>query len=232
MEQDSFLRSRYTFYLARSYNDCGENEKALENFLERTKMGFWDEEIYWSFYRAAGLQQALGRPLDEVLATYSKASEVCRHRAEALHAASRLCRLNNRIAEGYQLAKRGLAVPQPSSGLFIEPWVYEYALLDEFAVNAYWIEQYDKCLEACERLLREGKIPEDIRERIRKNADLARQKFAPKRPEAALYLPLGSRLRRACCNGREHPCRRETTPGSGESELSLSQQAYCAAVFD
>ena len=29
-EKDKFLRSRYTFYLARSYRDAGEKEKALE----------------------------------------------------------------------------------------------------------------------------------------------------------------------------------------------------------
>jgi glycosyltransferase involved in cell wall biosynthesis len=177
-EKDLWLRSRYTFYLAQSYYGCHEKEKALENYLKRTEQGFWEEEIYWSYYRAAGLQEALGHPLDDVLATFSKATQACPYRAEALHEAVRRCRVNNRFAEGYELAKRGLALSQPSDGLFIEPWIYQYGLLDEFVVNAYWVGQYDECLEACERLLRERKCPEDICERIERNRDFAREKLA------------------------------------------------------
>jgi glycosyltransferase involved in cell wall biosynthesis len=177
-EKDAWLRARYTFYLAQSYLFSDNKQKALKNYLERAKLGFWDEEIYWSLCHAAGIKHALGHPLDEVLATYARASGVCRRRAEAFHSASRLCRENNRFKEGYKLASRGLAVPQPSLGLFLEPWIYEYGLLDEFAVNAYWIGRYDECLEACERLLEEGKCPGEMRERVERNAAFAREKLA------------------------------------------------------
>jgi glycosyltransferase involved in cell wall biosynthesis len=62
-------------------------------------------------------------------------------------------------------------------GLFVEPWIYEYGLLDEFAVNAYWAGEYRECLDACERILREGKCPEGQRARIVANAAFARQKL-------------------------------------------------------
>ena len=38
-EEDAFLRSRYIFYLAQSYRDAGEREKALENYLKRAELG-------------------------------------------------------------------------------------------------------------------------------------------------------------------------------------------------
>ena len=41
-ETDPFLISRYTFYLAQSYRDCGEKEKALANYLKRAELGYWD----------------------------------------------------------------------------------------------------------------------------------------------------------------------------------------------
>ena len=41
-ETDPFLISRYTFYLAQSYKDCGEREKALENYLKRAELGYWE----------------------------------------------------------------------------------------------------------------------------------------------------------------------------------------------
>jgi glycosyltransferase involved in cell wall biosynthesis len=176
-EKDPFLRARYTFYLAQTYRGYGDDDKALKAYLARSKMGFWDQEVYWSLYMAAHYQEALGRPVDEVLSTYAKASNACRSRAEALREASRLCRLNNRFEEGYQFAKRGLAIRQPEIALFTVPWIYEYGLLDEFAINAYWTERYQECLDACQRLLREGKMPPDMHDRVKKNAEFAAEKI-------------------------------------------------------
>jgi hypothetical protein len=91
-ETDALLRTRYIFYLAKSYEDCDEKEEALERFIERSRLGFWDQEVYWSLYSAAELEAALGRPVDQALATYARATTACPERAEALHGASRLCR--------------------------------------------------------------------------------------------------------------------------------------------
>ena len=51
-EKDKFLRSRYTFYLARSYRDAGEKEKALDNYLKRAivpKMVGSTQTSHWHF---------------------------------------------------------------------------------------------------------------------------------------------------------------------------------------
>jgi glycosyltransferase involved in cell wall biosynthesis len=180
-ETDPFLRSRYTFYLAQSCRDAGERERALEAFLQRAELGYWSEEIFISLYAAGQLRQALGRPADEVIASFMRACEVAPSRAESLHAASRLCRENKNFRGGYEYAQRGLAIPLLSNGLFVEAWVYDYGLLDEFAVNAYWIGRYDDCLRACERMLREEKIPAEMRERVENNAQFAREKLAQKK---------------------------------------------------
>jgi glycosyltransferase involved in cell wall biosynthesis len=179
-EQDPFLRSRYTFYLARSYRDAGEKEKALDNYLKRAELGYWSEEIFESLFGAAQLLQAMGRPFDEVIAMYLRASDAAPSRAEALHAASVLCRESNKFADGFEYARRGLKIPAPTGGLFVQPWVYEYGLLDELAVNAYWIEQYQDSLEACQRLLNEGKMPQDMYDRVKKNAEFAAEKLRPR----------------------------------------------------
>jgi glycosyltransferase involved in cell wall biosynthesis len=182
-ERDPFLISRYRFYVAQSYLNCGVKEKALENYLIRTDLGFWDQEVFISLYEAGRLKEQLGYPVDDILAILRKASEACSARAEALHAASRLCRVNKRFAEGYEFACRGLKIPLPAGGLFLESWIYEYGLLDELAVNAYWVERYKECLEACERLLREEKCPANMRERVEQNARFARKKLSPEKAE-------------------------------------------------
>jgi glycosyltransferase involved in cell wall biosynthesis len=191
IEEDPFLRSRYTFYLARSYRDAGENGKALPYFLKRAELGYWIDEVFISLYNAGQAQQAMRRSVDEVIATYLRASDAAPHRAETLHAASRFCRENNRFAEGYEYARRGLNIPRPDNGLFVENWIYDYGLLDELAVNAYWTERYSECLEACTRLLSEGKIPEDMRGRISKNAHFARDKLASRVQEAPDVWTIG-----------------------------------------
>jgi glycosyltransferase involved in cell wall biosynthesis len=185
-ERDEFLRSRYTFYLARSYEDAGDKELALKAFLRRATLGHWTEEIFMSLYSAGHLEEQLGRPVEDVIARFMRASKVAPTRAEALHAASKVCREHKRFAEGYDYARRGLAIALPSNGLFVVPWIYDYGLLDEFAVNAYWSERYEDCLEACERLLREGKIPADIRERVENNGRFAREHLTKKESAKAV----------------------------------------------
>ena len=181
VEDDAFLRSRYTFYLAKAYRDAGDREKALDYFLRRAELGYWVDEVFMSLYAAAQIQQTMARPFDEVITTYLRASEAAPRRVEALHGASRLCRENKRFAEGYEIANRGLKITLPADGLFVEPWIYDYGLLDEFSVNAYWIERYDDCLTACERLLQEGKIPAEMRKRVEDNARFAREKLPAQR---------------------------------------------------
>lgn len=181
-EQDAFLRSRYLFHLARTYRDLDEKEKALQGYLERATLGFSDEEVFQSFYQAGKLQEILRHPVDEVLATYAKATAACPRRAEALHAASRFCRVHARSAQGYEIAKQGLGLPRPRSGLFIEPWIYEYGLLDEFVHNAFWAGAYQEALDACLKVLARGKLPESIAKRFAESAGFAGSRLRSNQP--------------------------------------------------
>jgi hypothetical protein len=88
----------------------------------------------------------------------------------------------------------------------VADWIYQYGLLDEFAVNAYWTERYKDCLEACERLLSEDKLPANMRSRVEKNAEFAAEKigipdlppvkptssWAPQAPAAGTELMVAS----------------------------------------
>ncbi len=176
-EADPFLISRYTFYLAQSYKDCGEREKALANYRKRATLGYWAEEVFVSLYEAAKLMDALGEPAYEVIAACQRATGTSPSRAEALHYAARLCRAKGRNEEGYQLAKRGLAIPLPPGGLFVETWVYDYGLLDELAVNGYWSGHYRESLDACLTMLACPALPEDQRSRALQNARFACDKL-------------------------------------------------------
>jgi hypothetical protein len=176
-ETDPFLISRYTFYLAQSYQDDGRGEKALEAYLKRVALGFWEQEIFISLYHAARLKEQLGYPGPEVIGTYMSAYEVCPDRAESLHGAMRYCRLNGKHHQGYLLGKLAINMACPSSGLFLQPWIYDYGALDEFSILAYWSGHYQDSIESCLRLQHENKLPEQERARIDTNAEFARTKL-------------------------------------------------------
>jgi LPS sulfotransferase NodH/glycosyltransferase involved in cell wall biosynthesis len=177
-ETDPFLIARYTFYLGQAYFDAGELEAALKTFIARAELGGWNDEVFVSLCRAAKLKADLGHDADDVIATFLKAHGSVPNRAEALYGAARFCRIKKRFQQGYDFAKRGLRIKRPGDVLFSEGWVYEYGLLDEYAVNAYWIGQYRECLDACKTLLGVEATPAYERDRIQANADAARAKLA------------------------------------------------------
>lgn len=176
-EHDPFLIARYYFYLGQSYMDAGDRPKALAAYLERAKLGFWDQEIFISLYRAANIKAELGHDTDEIIHIYLKAHKtVAGTRAEALHGAAKLCRIRKRHQEGYTYTKRGLKISPPDQGLFVERWIYEYGMLDEYAVCAYWIGRYEDCIKASTKILEGHLIPAEQRARIRANMEFAQVK--------------------------------------------------------
>lgn len=178
-EQDAFLISRYRFYLAQSYRDCGELEKAEASYMQRADLGFWNEEIYISLLEAGRLQDILGRDFEEVMQIYARAMITVPHRAEAAHAAALFCRNRSRHQEGYDIARSALALldaPVPD-GLFMQPWVYHYGLLDEYAINAYWSGHHAASLDACLKMLGHPNLPEGQRQRVLDNAKFAAGKL-------------------------------------------------------
>lgn len=193
-ETDPYLRARYKFYLGQSYRDCGERERAIAAFMARAEMGFWDQEVYLSLYYAAQLQEALKHSFEDVFATYQRATQIVPERAEARHGACRLCRIAGRNREGYEVGKPGLSLEPPGDALFVEPWIYDFGLLDEFSVNAFWAGHYRDALEAGLRLLGENKFPPDERDRLYGNARFAIDKLQIADPSALdlMIIPAGT----------------------------------------
>jgi glycosyltransferase involved in cell wall biosynthesis len=171
-ESDPFLVRRYTFYLAQSFRDAGRLDLAIARYLQRAGQGGWEEEIFISLYQVAKLKQRMGHDSSEVIAAFEAADAVTRTRAEALHGAARQCRIDARHADGFAFAKRGLERPQPDGSLFVEPWIYQYGLLDEYAVTGSWLGQYAESREACMKILASGSLPSDQLSRVVGNAKL------------------------------------------------------------
>jgi len=168
-----WFRSRYTFYLAQSYRDSGRPELSLEKYLERADQGFWNEEVYVSLYNAGNIMKGLNYSKEQILQTYLRAYEVCPHRVEVLHAVVQYCRVHGMNQQGYMIGKHGITIPLTDTSLFVESWVYDYGLLDEFSIVAFWAGHFEESKIACERLLNEGKIPAHYMDRVKSNLQFA-----------------------------------------------------------
>jgi GR25 family glycosyltransferase involved in LPS biosynthesis len=158
--------------------DAGQNEAALAEYSKRAKMGHWQQEVYLSLYNVAKIKEELHYPVEQVIGAYEEATKALGSRAEALHDAARFCRNKKLFERGYEFARRGLAIKYPKDALFVVDWIYDYGLLDQSAINAYWCGKYAQCMEACHRLLTEGKLPADQHERVEKNRRFAQDKLS------------------------------------------------------
>ncbi len=178
IETNPFLISRYTFYLAQSYRDSLEKEKAIYWYNKRSKLGFWDQEIYISLYKVAKLKEELEYPEDDIIQSYMRAHEICPERIEAIHGAVSFCRRHGRNHQAYTLSKHAISIPVNKTGLFSENWIWDYGIYDEFTISCYWSGHYKEGLEVSEKLI--SKIPEEQKERILKNIGYLKEKLNSK----------------------------------------------------
>ncbi|GHF08780.1 glycosyl transferase [Streptomyces griseoluteus] len=170
--------ARYVFYLAQSWRDAGEPGKALAAYDRRAGMGGFAEEAFCARLYAARLAMDAKRRMPEVTARFLDAHEYRPTRVEPLGELARLYRLNGeRWPLAYMFARRAVELPPSKDILFVEHGWYEWRALDELAVSSYWMGEYRESLECCEKLLDGGKLPDDHRQRVITNRDLARAKL-------------------------------------------------------
>ena len=104
-----------------------------------------------------------------------------------------MCRLKGDFAAGYRIARPAIDLEPPGDGLFIETWIYEFGVCDEYAVNAYWIGRDRDCLDATLKALSRGKVPPHERERMYQNMRFALDRLpADPAPEPIAAAPMSS----------------------------------------
>ncbi len=169
--------SRYVFYLAQSYRDAEELEKALKNYEKRIKMGGWDEEIFWSLLQVAILKESLKKDYQEIIDSYMKAFEYRPSRVEPLYRLALYQRGLGNYSEAYQVASKGLVLQESNDALFVEKWIYDYGLLLEYSIAAYWTGRYLEALLASKIIKMNSSLPFNFRECVEKNLIWINQKL-------------------------------------------------------
>lgn len=167
--------TRYQFYLAQSYRDGGDTEKALLNYQKRADMGGWPEEVYYALLEAARQKQKLGKPDAEVLNGYLQAYNYRPQRLEALHEALVLCRIKGYYDLGFQLGWPARQTRMPDDVLFLEKYVYEWKFLDELSICMAYTPKHREAAKLMEALLKSPATPPIEKPRIEANLGFARR---------------------------------------------------------
>jgi tetratricopeptide (TPR) repeat protein len=178
---------RAMFYLAQTYRDIAlESDdrellaRAVDRYERRTEMGGWDEELYCAWHQVGVLSAQLG-DWPKAADAFVRAWETRPGRLEAVHdlAVGLLERGHYRAAHQFtRLAASMRPLPVPDDLLFVAPWVYEWGLLLQYSISAYWCQEYDVSIAACRRLLANERLPDDHRHQTLRNAQYATREKA------------------------------------------------------
>ncbi len=173
---------RATFYLAQTMKEAGEPEAAIDLYRRRVELGGWDEEVFYAAFQVAVVtaqedpEAAIGLHLD--------AFERRPMRAEPLHQLAYLSRIAGRYRATCMFARQGLKISYPADKLFVHRDTYEWGLLFELSIAAYWIGEREEGLAACEELLAKPDLPTVIREAVQRNRLIYTGEVPPDLPPA------------------------------------------------
>ena len=159
---------RTVFYLAQTLRDLGRLDEAIHHYERRAGLEGWEEEAFYSLYQVGALNARLARhpqAVEALLRAWNRAPR----RAESLVLLAGLFRERGEYHLAHLVAKRGLRIRMPVEGLFVERWVYEWGLLFEYSIAAYWVGQPREALETCDRLLALPQLPEAHRRQTIEN---------------------------------------------------------------
>lgn len=162
--------ARYQFYLAQSYFDSQQWEKATEAYYKRVEMGGWEEECYYSLFRVALIHMAQEKEWPTIQQKLLDAYDYRPCRAEPLHIIARSLRMMGRPRAAYLFAKEAAQIQFPHQDiLFIDTNVYSWMALDELGSTAFYAHDYRSGFMACDFLLRNNRMPPTEVERIKTN---------------------------------------------------------------
>ncbi|MEV6956130.1 glycosyltransferase [Streptomyces sp. NPDC051183] len=164
--------ARTVFYLAQTLRDMGDTEGAIRLYEHRATMGGWDEEVYYALLQAGVLNGESG-DFPAAMDALSRAWEFRPSRLEACYELASRLRVLGRHHTAHAITGSVLGRPAPEDLLFVQPWVYQWGLLFEHSITAYWVGDMDASLRACDQLLTMPELPESYRRQTETNRGFA-----------------------------------------------------------
>jgi glycosyltransferase involved in cell wall biosynthesis len=132
------LIERYTFYLANSYFELHNWDKAAQLYKQRVALGGFDEERWYAQLQYAKCFLHLEDRANFLLEMF-RAFNMRPRRAEVLYELAQDFRVRGENESSLLFSEAGMQLPHPATDLlFVNDWVYKSGLREEFAVCAYY----------------------------------------------------------------------------------------------
>ena len=149
---DEPKNERYYFYLAQSYADSGDSEKAIEFYKKRIEAGGWNEEVFMAYLRLGDIYSGM-KNNSEAIHWWSLGYEHLPSRAETLWRIIHTYRIMGKNLLALSFYETAIKIPYPSKQLlFIEKPVYDYKLLEEFSIFGFYTEKKHEAFIVCDFL--------------------------------------------------------------------------------
>jgi glycosyltransferase involved in cell wall biosynthesis len=136
---DALLHTRYQFYLGQSWKDAGRGDRAIKAYTTRTRMGGWEEEIYYSFLSIARIIHDEHR--EGAVAAYLDAWEYRPQRLEAAYELMQILVSYHRYALAFAIATVSMRLQPCTDILFLEHEVYGHLFNDLYLLILKKINQ-------------------------------------------------------------------------------------------
>ncbi|HAB98329.1 MAG TPA: hypothetical protein DCE71_00725 [Parachlamydiales bacterium] len=159
-------QSRYVFYLAEAHLLLNQLPEALMRYEQRVSLGGSSQEIFWSLYQIAQLQEKLGHPSEVFIRSYCRAFQYRPSRVEPLFFLINHYMATQCIYLAYLLAKEAISIPIPTDAHYIQTWMYQWGVLLQFVKSAYALGCTQEAKKACRRLVSVSTLPENYRSEI------------------------------------------------------------------
>lgn len=142
---------RYTFYLANSYKNSNQFEKAIEVYKNRVDLGGWFEEIWYSHYSIGNCYAELGN-MNLAIFHWLEAVDVDENRIENIFKIVNHYRNQgkNKIAyEFFRMADERRSRIKNWDMLFLEKNIYSHLLDYELSIIGYYFNKHNYNLYRC-----------------------------------------------------------------------------------
>jgi len=142
--EDEPNNDRYHFYLANTYHDNGHYNDAIEYYKKRIKMGGWEQEIWYSYYRIGLCYQKMD-DIERAIFYWLEAYNVLPNRIENLYSIIEYYRIVGKcnIAYSFYIIAKGALlntnIKERNTFLFLSNDIYSYKIDYEYSIISCYV---------------------------------------------------------------------------------------------
>ena len=168
-KNNNYIKIRYSFYIAQSYRDSNQKEKAIEWYKKRAEFKDWNQEVYFSYFMVGKLYNDL-QQYENAVYYWNLAYEADPERIETIYEIISHYRKKDQFKlalQYYNMIKNN--TPDIADKLFIYHPIYDFLLNYEMSIICHYTKQYDQAIIIYDKLFQSKTLVNDLKINILDN---------------------------------------------------------------